>query len=107
MRQHKRKISQCVKTLIPAQVVDLGTSLVVVQEDGPTSGSFQNNIAMVFPEQCDTSPGVTPTELVKGIAESSTGRTHLIKISKPIIDVTKKYIVNALPPQFLGGRRTR
>ena len=46
------------------------------------------------------------TPLIPGIPESATGGTFKTRILLPLADVTLDDVLDALPPSFVGGRRT-
>lgn len=99
LRQHKRRIIQFVEDTIPEEVLDLGTSVLVMQVSCKAPGCvpLETVITIVFPSKESVLPGLV---LNKHQASFQT------KILMPMADVTKDDVLEALPPAFEGGRQT-
>jgi len=100
LRQHKRRICQYVDDCIPEDLLDLGTSVMVMQVScrAPGCVPLETMVCIVFPLD------ETVSSFVDGLRlKNSTFKT---KVLKPMADVTKDDILDALPSNFMGGRRT-
>jgi len=130
LRQQKRKVVQFVEECIPTNALDAGTSVMVMQVSCKAPGCvpLETAIVICFPRRyasvpfihinsstataSQTSPSPTTTstiemeELIPGLEESKNGGNFKTKILLPLNEVTKEDILDALPPCFLGGRRT-
>ena len=111
LRQHKRRIVQYVEECIPEDVLDAGTSVMAMQITCNTPGCvpLETVIAIVFPRIMEkngtSSSSPEPKQIMKGVKESK-GSTFKSKVLMPMAEVTKEDILDALPPDFIGGRRT-
>ena len=102
LRQHKRRIVGDVESTIPDDALDMGTTAMVMQLSCKAPGCvpLETAIAIVFPR------GQTE-ELIPGVQESgAAGGTFKTKILMPMSEVTRDDVLDALPPEFEGGRRT-
>ena len=99
LRQHKRRIIQFVEETIPEEVLDLGTSVLVMQVSCKAPGCvpLETVITVVFPSKDSVLPGLV---LTKHQASFQT------KILMPMSEVTNDDVLDALPPAFEGGRQT-
>jgi len=100
LREHKRRVVNYVEETITESILDLGTSVMVMQTTCRTPGCvpLETAIAIVFPR-------IDKGELIPGIKESD-GGTFKTKILMPLSQVTKDDVLDALPPGFEGGRKT-
>lgn len=101
LRQQKRRITSLIESTIPEDALDMGTMVMVMQVScrAPGCVPLETAIAIVFPRG-------QKTELVPGLPESRSGGTFKTKVLMPMADVTNDDVLDALPPQFEGGRRT-
>jgi len=106
LRQHKRRIMAYVEDTMNDNVLDQGTSVMVMQVSCKAPGCvpLETILCVVFPKPALGSNN--NTELLKGLPESATGGTYKTKVLKPMADVTKDDVLDALPPAFKGGRRS-
>lgn len=100
LRQHKRRIVQDIESTMPEEALDLGTNVMVMQVSCKAVGCvpLETAIIIIFP--------ASETELMPGLPESRHGGSYKTKILKPMAEVTKEDILDALPPAFKGGKRT-
>jgi len=100
LREHKRRVVNHVEATIPESILDLGTTVMVMQTTCRTPGCvpLETAIAIVFPR-------LNKGELMPGIKESD-GGTFKTKVLMPLSQVTKDDVLDALPPGFEGGRKT-
>lgn len=128
LRQHKRRIVDFVESTIPESALEMGTAVMVMQAScrDPGCVPLETCVTIVFPRpprskanrsKSSTSNGKTsaattaapdafPEALVPGLEESRIGGAFKTKILMPMSDVRKDDVLDALPPQFEGGRRT-
>ena len=101
LRQHKRRIIQHVEECIPPEVLDMGTTVMVMQAAcrAPGCVPLETLVLVVFPTTGDK-------ELLPGLKESANGGTYKTKVLKPMADVTRQDVLEALPPAFPGGLRS-
>lgn len=106
LRAHKRRIIQYVESTIPDQALDMGTTVMVMQVScrAPGCVPLETIVAVVFPRP--PKKAKSKKYLVPGLEESATGGTYKTKILLPMADVTKDDVLDALPPEFDGGRRS-
>ena len=121
LRQHKRRVIECIEATIPENALDMGTSVMVMQVSCRQPGCvpLETAITIVFPkpprkskknasedskEQKETP--AFPKPLIPGIEESRIGGSFKTRILKPLAEVTTEDVLDALPPEFEGGRRT-
>jgi hypothetical protein len=100
LRKHKRRIVDFIEeTCIPETVLDLGTSVMVMQVSCKAPGCvpLETAIIIVFPA-CEE-------ELMPGLMESK-GGSYKTKVLLPMAEVTQQDILEALPPTFTGGLRS-
>ena len=99
LRQYKRQIVQHVEDCIPEDVLDLGVNVMVMQVSCKAPGCvpLETAIIIVFPTSSE--------ELLSGLPESK-GGSYKTKILKPMAEVTKQDVMEALPPAFMGGLRS-
>lgn len=99
LRQHKRTIVNIIESCIPETVLDLGTNVMVMQVSCKAPGCvpLETAIIIVFP--------ACQEELLPGLAESK-GRSFKTKVLKPMAEVSKQDVLEALPPAFSGGLRS-
>jgi hypothetical protein len=102
LRQHKRRIVDGVEATMPENALDMGTSVMVMQVSCKAPGCvpLETAIIIVFP---NNSSG---EELIPGLPESGSGGSYKTKILKPMAEVTKEDVLDALPPAFEGGTRS-
>lgn len=103
LRQHKRRIISYVESTIPESALDFGTTVMVMQVTcrAPGCVPLETVIAIVFPRLPSQK-----TPLIEGLEESKSGGTYKTKVLLPMAEVTKEDVLDALPPEFEGGRRT-
>lgn len=111
LRKHKRRVVGYVEECIPPAVLDAGTSVMVMQVSCKSPGCVPLETAVVicFPRRngrSDPPSNDEPVLLMEGLAESRNGGNFKTKILLPLSDVTNEDVLDALPPSFLGGRRT-
>lgn len=99
LRQHKRRIIEFVEETIPEEVLDLGTSVLVMQVSCKAPGCvpLETIITVVFPSKETVLPGLVLTK------HQTTFQT---KILMPMAEVTMDDVLEALPPAFKGGMQT-
>jgi len=104
LRQYKKKVVEYVETCIPDDALDMGTMVMAMQVSCKAPGCvpLETAIVIVFPklgnvDDCD--------ELIPGLPESR-GGNYKTKVLKPMAEVTQEDILEALPPEFPGGRRS-
>lgn len=100
LRQHKKRIVEQVESTIPENALDMGTTVMVMQVSCKAPGCvpLETAIIVVFPASTE--------ELIPGLPESKGGGNYKTKILKPMSDVTKADVLDALPGAFEGGQRT-
>lgn len=101
LRQYKRRIIEYVEETMNEELLDLGTTVMVMQVSCKAPGCvpLETLICVVFPKH-------QQRELLEGLPESGTGGTYKTKILMPMSNVTKEDVLDALPPAFKGGRRS-
>jgi hypothetical protein len=101
LRQHKKRVVDYVESCIPDEALDMGTMVMAMQVSCKAPGCvpLETAIIIVFPKL-----GVSK-ELIQGLPESC-GGNYKTKVLKPMADITKDDVLDALPPAFPGGRRT-
>jgi hypothetical protein len=99
LRKHKRRIVNFIEECIPEAVLDLGTSVMVMQVSCKAPGCvpLETAIIIVFPT-CEE-------ELLPGLPESK-GGSFKTKVLLPMAEVTQQDVLEALPPEFTGGLRS-
>jgi hypothetical protein len=99
LRKHKRRIVDFIEECIPEAVLDLGTSVMVMQVSCKAPGCvpLETAIIIVFP--------ACQEELLPGLAESK-GGSFKTKVLLPMAEVTQQDVLEALPPAFTGGLRS-
>jgi hypothetical protein len=100
LRQHKRRIVQAIEATMSEDILDLGVNVMVMQVacQDPGCVPIETAIIIVFP--------ASEVELIPGLPQSA-GGSFKTKILKPMADVdTPDDVLDVLPPQFDGGRRT-
>jgi len=97
LRQHKRRITEYVESTIKEEVLEAGTSVMAMQVSCKAPGCvpLETVICVIFPR--------VNKPLIKGLVESS-GGTFKATVLKPMADVTREDVLDALPPTFEGGR---
>ena len=117
LRQHKRRVVQYVEECIPSEALDAGTSVMAMQVSCKAPGCVPLETAIVIcfprpfpPPKTSTSEDMDmdkhKKELVPGLKESATGGNYKAKVLMPMSEVTKEDVEDALPPCFIGGKRT-
>jgi hypothetical protein len=120
LRQHKRKVIELIEATIPENALDLGTTVMVMQVSCRQPGCvpLETAITIVFPkppkksrkkeaeDQSTDEVPAFPKPLIPGLEESRIGGSFKTRILKPLAEVTNDDILDALPPEFKGGRRT-
>ena len=102
LREHKRRVVAYVESTIPEHALEMGTMVMAMQVSCRSPGCvpLETAVAVVFPRG-------HATELIPGLEESGArGGTYKTKILMPMKDVTMEEVLDALPPEFEGGRRT-
>mmetsp|Transcript_10572 Transcript_10572/g.22929 ORF Transcript_10572/g.22929 Transcript_10572/m.22929 type:complete len:173 (+) Transcript_10572:165-683(+) len=101
LREHKRRVVSFVESTIPEDALDLGTMVMAMEVSCKAPGCvpLETVVTIVFPR------GQTK-ELIPGLPESGSGGNYKTKILMPLSEVTKDDVLDALPPEFEGGRRT-
>ena len=99
LRKHKRRIVNEVESCIPEETLDLGTSVMVMQVSCKAPGCvpLETAIIIVFP--------ASKIELMEGLPESK-GGSYKTKVLKPMSEVQRQDVLEALPPAFVGGLRS-
>lgn len=99
LRQHKKRVVEYVESCIPEEALDMGTMVMAMQVSCKAPGCvpLETAIVIVFPKLGE--------ELVPGLPESC-GGNYKTKVLKPMAEVTKEDILEALPPEFPGGQRS-
>jgi len=135
LRQHKRRVIDYVESTIPEDALDLGTAVMAMQVSCRQPGCvpLETAITVVFPkpprkmkkkrntaqqqQQQDNNSTTNdnnekeeevpsfPKPLVPNLEESRIGGNFKTRILKPLSDVTKDDVLDALPP-LLCGRET-
>lgn len=121
LRQHKRKVIEYIEATIPEHALDMGTTVMVMQVSCRQPGCvpLETAITIVFPkppkkmkkkgeqstQEQDEVPSF-PKALIPGLEESRIGGSFKTRILKPLAEVTNDDVLDALPPEFKGGRRT-
>ena len=100
LRQHKRRVVQWVEGTIPETALDAGTNVMVMQVacTAPGCVPLETAIIIVFPQSA--------SELIPGLPQSQGGGNYKTKILKPMDQVTQDDVLEALPPEFQGGRKS-
>ncbi|KAL9188017.1 hypothetical protein ACHAXT_006395 [Thalassiosira profunda] len=127
LRKHKTRVVEYIEATIPEKALELGTSVMVMQVSCRQPGCvpLETAITVVFPkppkkkvkqtaasegqtqtQQRPIAPPAFPQPLVPGLEESRTGGAFKARILKPLAEVTREDVLEALPPSFEGGRRT-
>mmetsp|Transcript_18438 Transcript_18438/g.26008 ORF Transcript_18438/g.26008 Transcript_18438/m.26008 type:complete len:362 (-) Transcript_18438:25-1110(-) len=100
LRQFKRRIIGYVEECIPEDALDMGTTVMVMQVSCKAPGCvpLETLICVVFPK--------VDEQLIPNLKESANGGTFKTKVLKPMSDVTQEDVLEALPPEFIGGQRS-
>jgi hypothetical protein len=106
LRQHKRRVVSLVEACIPAEALDL-VNVMVMQVACTDVGCVPLETVMIL--VFDKIPDKTEPEhyqaVLPPLAESR-GGSYKTKILKPLAEVTADDVTLALPPCFVGGRKT-
>lgn len=99
LRKHKRTVVSYVESTIPEDILDLGVNVMAMQVSCKAPGCvpLETAIVIIFPK--------SETELLGDLPQSA-GGSYKTKILKPMADVTKDDVLEALPPSFIGGKRS-
>jgi hypothetical protein len=99
LRQHKKRVVAFVEDCIPDDVLDLGVNVMVMQVSCKAPGCvpLETAIIIIFPK--------SGNELLVGLPESK-GGNYKTKVLKPLSQVVKEDVLEALPPAFTGGLRS-
>lgn len=99
LRKQKQQVVQMVEECIPEDALDMGTMVMAMQVSCKAPGCvpLETAIIIVFPK--------IDQELIPGLPESR-GGNYKTKVLKPMVEVTKEDILDALPPEFPGGKRS-
>ena len=99
LRQYKKRVVDYVESCLPEDALDLGTMVMAMQVSCKAPGCvpLETAIVIVFPK--------IDQELVPGLPESR-GGNYKTKVLKPMAEVTQDDVLEALPPEFPGGRRS-
>lgn len=132
LRQHKRRVIEFIESTIPENALELGTSVMVMQVSCRQPGCvpLETAITIVFPKPLSSKKKkkkkaaadaaaddiakengkeeipAFPKPLIPDLEESRVGGSFKTRILKPLAEVTLDDILDALPPNFEGGRRT-
>ena len=128
LRQHKRRVIEFIESTIPENALDQGTSVMVMQVSCRQPGCvpLETAITIVFPkpprkrikkraaattakeEDGDKKEEVPSFDqpLIPDLIESQIGGNFKTRILKPLSDVTQDDVLDSLPPNFTGGRKT-
>ena len=124
LRQHKRRVIEYIESTIPENALDMGTSVMVMQVSCRQPGCvpLETAITIVFPKpprkrnkkRAATTEGEKDEEvlpsfdqpLIPDLIESQIGGNFKTRILKPLSDVTQEDVLDSLPPNFTGGRKT-
>jgi len=131
LRQHKRRVIEFIESTIPEKALDMGTSVMVMQVSCRQPGCvpLETAITIVFPkpprkrnkkraaatttakegEDTDKKDEEVPSfeqPLIPDLIESQIGGNFKTRILKPLSDVTQEDVLDSLPPNFTGGRKT-
>ena len=103
LRRHKRKVVDYVEECIPESALDEGTIVMIMEKrcNVPGCVPLETAIAIVFPRI--PGPDEKMKQLIDGLDESA-GGTYKTNVLKPLAEVTKEDVLDALPPS-LGGRK--
>jgi hypothetical protein len=103
LRQHKRRIIEYVEETINDDVLDRGTTVMVMQVAcrAPGCVPLETLVVIVFPRVSGNYQ-----ELLPGLPVSAVGGTYKTKLLMPMMQVNKEDVLDALPPAFQGGRRS-
>lgn len=101
LRAHKRRVVAFVESAIAEEALEMGVMVMVMEVScrAPGCVPLETVITIVFPRG-------QSGELIPGLPESGSGGNYKTKILMPLASVTKDDVLDALPPQFEGGRRT-
>jgi len=101
LREHKRRVVAFVESTISEEALEMGVMVMVMEVScrAPGCVPLETVITIVFPRG-------QSGELIPGLPESGSGGNYKTKILMPLASVTKDDVLDALPPQFEGGRRT-
>jgi hypothetical protein len=101
LRQHKKRVVDYVESCIPEEALDMGTMVMAMQVSCKAPGCvpLETAIIIVFPKLGNSK------ELIQGLPESC-GGNYKTKVLKPMAEITKDDVLDALPPEFPGGRRS-
>jgi hypothetical protein len=101
-RQHKKRVVEYVESTIPENVLDLGVNVMAMQVNCTAPGCvpIETAVIIIFPKLNDKK------ELLPGLPESAIGGSYKTKILKPLAEVTKEDVLDALPPAFMGGTKS-
>jgi hypothetical protein len=99
LRQHKLRIVKYVEDTIDEDLLDLGTTVLVMQAACKTPGCvpLETIITVVFPSK---------EAIPKGLTLTKHETTFQTKILMPMSEVSHDDVLEALPPAFKGGLRT-
>lgn len=99
LRQYKRRIVDYIEETIPDDVLDMGVNVMAMQVNCKAPGCvpIETAIVMIFP--------ASKTELLPGLPESA-GGSYKTKVLKPMSAVSREDVLEALPPSFIGGKRS-
>lgn len=101
LREHKRRVVAFVESTIPEEALEMGTMVMVMEVScrAPGCVPLETVITIVFPRG-------QSSELIPGLPESGSGGNYKTKILMPLAQVSRDDVLDALPPEFEGGRRT-
>lgn len=99
LRTYKRQVVEYVESTIPEETLELGVNVMAMQVSCKAPGCvpLETSIVIIFPK--------SKVELLKGLPESA-GGSYKTKVLKPMAEVTKEDVLEALPPAFTGGKRS-
>jgi hypothetical protein len=106
LRQHKRRVVSFVEACIPAEALDL-VNVMVMQVACTDVGCvpLETVMVLVFDKIPDQAEPEHYQAVLPPLAESR-GGSYKTKILKPLAEVTADDVTLALPPCFVGGRKT-
>ena len=112
LRQHKRRVTEFIESTIPENALELGTSVMVMQVSCRQPGCvpLETAITIIFPKPVGKKkkneiPSF-PQPLIPNLEESRIGGSFKTRILKPLAEVTLDDVLEALPPNFKGGKKT-
>ena len=109
LRQHKRRIVEYVESTIPEAMLDSGTSVMAMEVSCKTPGCapLETVIVVIFPRRSIINSAEAKDEAIARGEENKEEGSFKTTILKPMVEITKDDVLDALPPdKFIGGRKT-